>query len=253
MAINLPVAEIVTESVNRVFKNLPQVIAVGLLPLIVFFAITLFGSLLAILARTSAIAMLATMLAYGALGFFALAWMRVVLNGYQGDASRARLALGAGDQKFWGYYLLLLVPALLLGLIGLSLPGGSLTGTLVSLFLVLVVVALCSTVQLAFPAAAIGEPTNLDKAWQQGMHVLGPMVGINLVLALIVGIPIVIVDYALNQLAIQLYASLGMGGLILVVVIANIVFAPIYLIGMALFSTAVCLVYRRVVSATAVS
>jgi len=146
-----------------------------------------------------------------------------------------------------------LVPVFLLGLIGLMMQSAGLTGTWIGLFMAVVVVALYSTVQLAFPAVALGEATSLDKAWQQGMNSLGQMVGINVVLLLIVGVPIVIIDYALGQLAVQLAGSIGISGVVVVVIIADIIFAPIYLIGMALLATAVCLVYRRLVPGSAVS
>jgi hypothetical protein len=253
MANDIPVADIVVGSLNRVFKNLPQVFTIGLLPLIVFFAIILFGSLLGLLARAPAIGTLAAIIGYFVLGCFALAWMRVVLQGDKGDASRAKLAFSPADQKYWGYYSLLIIPVFLLGIISLLLQAAGWTGTIVGLFLTLVVVGLYSTVQLVFPAAAVGEPTSLDTAWQQGMHILGSVVGANLILALVVALPMLLIDFVLGQLAFQLGQSAGIGGVVVVVIIAAIVFTPIYLIGLALLSTAACLVYRRVVPGAVVS
>jgi len=245
MTTNISVGDVVVASLNRVFKKLPEVITVALLPAMVFFGVVLFGMLIGRLAHSQFLFSLAWIIGDVVLGFFALAWIRVVLKGYQGNASRAKFSLAPADQKFWMYYGVLLVPVILLSIISGLLQGSAIASIIILLFLGLVVVGLYTTVQLVFPAAALGEPTGFDRAWQQGMNALGPMLGINVILALIFAIPFNLINYGLIELAGQMFVAMGESGVIVVLIIMAIIFTPMYFIGMALMATAVSLVYQR--------
>src|ERR1700733_1897097 len=114
MAVSLPVSDLVIGALNRVFRNLPQVFKVGLLPMIAAFVVIIAGALIGIATGSQFLLLLGSLSGYAVLGFFALAWLRLLLQGSKGEAAdAAKFEIGPREQKFFAYYGLLLVPVLL--------------------------------------------------------------------------------------------------------------------------------------------
>lgn len=248
MAATIPVLDVVGDTFARVFKNLPKIFIIGIIPIAIYFAVVVVGSLLAVLTKVFILGVLFELIAYFTMAPFALAWIRFVL---QGDAKFA-LAFGPREQQFFAYYALLMVPVFLLLLIGLAMSSLGFASIIISFVLILGIVALYTMLQLVFPAAALGEPTGLEKVWKESIPVYAPMLGVNMITVGIIGVPMLIILYVLYLLTTSLAINLGTGGLIVAVFLANLIFTPLIFIAMALLATAVALVYRRVVPGSAV-
>jgi uncharacterized membrane protein YhaH (DUF805 family) len=102
-----------------------------------------------------------------------------------------------------------------------------------------------------FPAAALGEPTGLEKVWKESVPIYAPMLGINMIVFNLAGIPILIVLYLLYVLTVAMTQSIGIGGAIIGLLLGNIIMTPLMFIALALMVTAVALVYRRLQGAPA--
>ncbi len=222
--------------------------------MIAAFVVTIAAALIGIATGSQFILLLGSLAGYAVFGLFALAWLRLLLQGSKGAAAdAAKFEVGPRDQKFFAYYGLLLVPVFLLMLIGMLLQNSGFAGTFVGLILALGVVALYTAIQFVFPVTALGDSAKLDSTWKQIQPDYGPMFGVNAILAIVIAIPLLIVSYILGLIIVDLAVSAGMGGLIVGVVIADAIMTPIYLVAIAVMVTGLALVYRRVTGGPAIA
>ncbi len=246
----IPVVDIFADTFARVFKNLPKIFTIGVIPIVAYFGVTLVAYLIAILAKVTFITLPFEIVAYFIMMPFALAWMRFILRG----EDKFKFAFGPTEQKFFAYYALLMVPVLVLLLIGLALSTiGGFASVIISYILILGIVALYTMLQLVFPAAALGDPTGLEKVWKESVPNYAPMLGINMIVFNVAGIPILIVLYLLYVLTVAMTQSIGIGGAIIGLLLGNIIMTPLMFIALALMVTAVALVYRRLQGAPVVA
>jgi len=243
---DIPVFDIVGGSLSRVFGRLGQVFSVGLLPMILYFVISVVGTIVAInMPNSQLLSSVISLLGWLVLGFFIIAWHRVVLEGYKDGASKAKFEFGPREQKFFGFYVLFAVVTFIATVICTALIVTSGTvGYIVTIVVVLALIYVFTRLQIVFPASAIGEPTSLAIAWRESAGAFLQMFAINVVLVIVLFLAALIIGLVIG-IIVALFAATG--SVIVVAIVGSLLSTILYFILVAVFTTAVSLVYRKLV------